>query len=169
MIIRKERAVRRFTATIKWTHTDGGIEAMGEETAAVDPPDDALTMIVVGIVSIVTFLAGFGLLAIGFDYFWIAFVVGFAGVMPLALGLLSYYRARGGATESRGVDEPDDALAQLRNRYARGELSEPEFERRVEGLLETEGLDVPERSSGRSDETAEGTVPADGDEVREID
>jgi uncharacterized membrane protein len=39
--------------------------------------------------------------------------------------------------DSRGTTN-DDALAALRDRYARGEIGEEEFERRLERLLETE-------------------------------
>ncbi|MCL7417214.1 MAG: SHOCT domain-containing protein [Halalkalicoccus sp.] len=43
-------------------------------------------------------------------------------------------------TESRSVPEStlDDPLAVLRERYARGEIGEEEFERRLDRLLETE-------------------------------
>jgi hypothetical protein len=41
-------------------------------------------------------------------------------------------------------DSPDDdPLDTLRDRYARGEIDEIEFERRLERLLETEDVDVP--------------------------
>jgi 3-hydroxyacyl-CoA dehydrogenase len=43
---------------------------------------------------------------------------------------------KGGTTES----ETEDALETLRDRYARGELTDEEFERRVERLLETESV-----------------------------
>lgn len=38
-------------------------------------------------------------------------------------------------------DESDDALVVLRNRYARGEISEQAFERRLEQLLATESIE----------------------------
>jgi len=58
---------------------------------------------------------------------------------------------------SPNPDETDDgtaeALATLRDRYARGNLSEPEFERRLERLLETESVDEARTHLDR-DETA---------------
>lgn len=51
-------------------------------------------------------------------------------------------------------DDDDDPLAILRERYARGELTEAEFERRVERLLETEGESAP----GESDSFPNGTA-----------
>jgi len=38
-------------------------------------------------------------------------------------------------------DKPDDALVVLRDRYARGEISEQAFEQRLERLLETESVE----------------------------
>jgi uncharacterized membrane protein len=47
--------------------------------------------------------------------------------------------------DARGVAESeaaeDDALAELRSRYARGELTDEQFERKLERLLETETLE----------------------------
>lgn len=46
------------------------------------------------------------------------------------------------ATDFTGTaDDADDPIAKLRDRYARGEIDEREFERRLEGLLETEDID----------------------------
>lgn len=47
---------------------------------------------------------------------------------------------RRASSSSGSTDQPptDDALAALRSRYARGEIGENEFERRLERLLETE-------------------------------
>lgn len=49
----------------------------------------------------------------------------------------------------------DGPLEELRTRYARGELTEQEFERRLERLLETEDMEVPERNRQRSYEEFE--------------
>ncbi|MFB6129594.1 MAG: SHOCT domain-containing protein [Salinigranum sp.] len=46
-------------------------------------------------------------------------------------------RNRTAADDREGADEPD-ALATLRDRYARGELSDEQFEAKLEALLETE-------------------------------
>jgi uncharacterized membrane protein len=44
--------------------------------------------------------------------------------------------------------EADSAVATLRERYARGELTDEEFERKLDRLLETEGLDDPDDQPG---------------------
>lgn len=98
-----------------------------------------LKQIVTGAVMGVTFLLAFGLMFAGFGFFWVVFVVGFAGVLPMALGLVQLYERRQEETED-GRNETEDALAALRQRYARGEISDVEFERRVERLLETESV-----------------------------
>ncbi|RLM56724.1 SHOCT domain-containing protein [Halobellus sp. Atlit-31R] len=96
--------------------------------------------------------------------FWLFFVVGYAVVVPL----VSLVRGRQrdgddrpvertrGAERSdeeshatgRGESETpvDDALDRLRDRYARGELSDEQFERKLEALLET---DTPENARER--------------------
>ncbi|KPN30422.1 hypothetical protein SY89_01155 [Halolamina pelagica] len=59
-------------------------------------------------------------------------IVGWFLVAPV-LAILTYY--------DDGSDAPagnDDPVATLRDRYARGELTESEFERRLDRLLETE-------------------------------
>jgi len=67
--------------------------------------------------------------------------VGFGGVMPMAVGLARYYDQREDDSETTAGE--DDALATLRERYARGELTDAEFERQVEQLLETEDVEAP--------------------------
>ena len=49
--------------------------------------------------------------------------------------------------------EEDDALQELRSRYARGELTDEQFERKLERLLETETLADVEEEANRSRET----------------
>ncbi|ELY58647.1 SHOCT domain-containing protein [Natronolimnohabitans innermongolicus] len=67
------------------------------------------------------------------------------------------------------VDGPEDALERLRVRYADGELSESEFERRLEVLLETETVaDVerylePTSPDGRSSDRGVGELEREPD------
>lgn len=60
------------------------------------------------------------------------------------------------ADSDAGATDPDDAVALLKRRYAAGDITEEEFERRVDDLLD---LDAALDSSGRSTER--------GDRVRE--
>lgn len=114
---------------------------------AVDD-DDGLEAVAAGAVTALTLLVAFGLLAAGVSWFWIVFPVGFGGGLPLAVGLARLYQredSEPSTDENRDEDVDDDALATLRERYARGELTDAEFERQVETLLETEpaeGTDV---------------------------
>jgi len=99
--------------------------------------EDDLETIAAGGVTMLTLTVAFGLLFAGVPWFWVAFPVGFGGLLPMAVGGARLYRRRQEA-DSQPASEADDALATLRERYARGELTEAEFERQVERLLETE-------------------------------
>ena len=99
---------------------------------------------VAGAVTALTLLVGFGLLAAGVSYFWLAFAVGFAGVLPMSVGAVQLCERR---QDEAGTAE-DDATDELRRRYARGEFTEAEFEQRVEKLIETEN----ETPAGRARE-----------------
>ncbi|RXK47291.1 SHOCT domain-containing protein [Halorientalis pallida] len=93
-----------------------------------------------GVVSLAVLAVGLGGLALGIDWAWIAFPVGYGGVLPLAV---SRARSRADTTGTAGTvdgttEAEDDALAALRRRYAEGEIDDVEFERRLERLLETE-------------------------------
>lgn len=108
--------------------------------------DDAdLESVVASAVTTLTLLVAFGLLAAGVSGFWLAFPVGFGGVLPLAVGLARLYQRGDSApsTADDGGEVEDDPIATLRERYARGELTDAEFERRVEKLIETESVDHP--------------------------
>jgi uncharacterized membrane protein len=51
--------------------------------------------------------------------------------------------------DSAATDSNEDALQTLRDRYARGELTDEQFERKLERLLETETLeDAEDRARG---------------------
>jgi uncharacterized membrane protein len=91
-------------------------------------------------------------LALGFPYFWVVFPVGFGGVMPVAMGLARLYQQREREPAVASSDE-DDAIAMLRDRYARGELTDEAFERQVTKLLETEDADSSRVTDTPLDET----------------
>jgi hypothetical protein len=99
----------------------------------------SLESVAAGVVMFLTLAIAFGLLALDVSYFWIAFPIGFGGGLPLAAGLVRWYESTD-EDSAASDDEQDKALADLRERYARGELSEAEFETRVERLLETESV-----------------------------
>lgn len=127
-----------------------------------DPAGDGdepspLEAIAAGTVTIITLGVAFGLLALGQSYFWVAFPVGFGGGMPLAIGLARWYDSQRNTNESTqvGHSETDTALAALRDRYARGELTDEEFEARVERLLETESVADAESFLERKAEISE--------------
>ncbi|QOS10830.1 DUF2078 family protein [Haloferax gibbonsii] len=128
---------------------------------AGDDEDSALEELVAGVVMGLIFLVGFGLLALGVSWFWIVFPVGFAGVLPAAIALVRIYESRrGGDADESLTTETEDALETLRRRYATGELSEEEFEAKVERLLETETVadarkTAESRRTTREDEATE--------------
>jgi uncharacterized membrane protein len=128
------------------------------------PAPDRLSIVVSTVVTGFTLTVAFGLLALGVESFWVAFVVGFGVVLPAAVGAVQYRARRestaGGADRSDSRDHTatagveDDALETLRNRYARGELTDAQFERKVERLLETEDDETshaPLDSGGETD------------------
>ena len=110
--------------------------------------------------------------------FWVIFVIGFAVVVPL-VSLLRGRDDDAGPDGSRrdgrddtervadaGAEEDvDSALDRLRDRYARGDLSEAQFERKLEALLETE---TPEDARERLDREAASDTHG-GDAAREFE
>ena len=72
---------------------------------------------------------------------------------PLILGLLGFAYLKADddpisqwlrSTDNTVTDPKEDALSVLRQRYARGEIDQGEFERRLNDLLETETVDQAE-------------------------
>ncbi|MFC4450966.1 SHOCT domain-containing protein [Halorussus aquaticus] len=73
------------------------------------------------------------------------FVLGFFIVVPLVALLgdsLPMVETDAEGVEVERETTPDDPVEQLRARYARGELTDAEFERRLERLLETEDVEA---------------------------
>ena len=113
-----------------------------------------------GVASMLVLTVGLAALFLGQSWFWVVFVVGFAGVVPL-VGVLSKDDEESGepSETSRDVDETTEesrteALETLRERYARGELTHEEFERKLEALMETESPEQAERRVEREREEA---------------
>ena len=62
-----------------------------------------------------------------------SFPVGFGGILPVSLGVPeSRHREQREASQRETESEGEAALAELQMRYARGEFTDEEFERRVE-------------------------------------
>lgn len=106
---------------------------------------------ITGVLAMLILGAGFLTMFAGLDAFWMIWVLGFAVLLPIVsilLGEDDEADDRGtdaGRTRRRAPDadpereaDEDDPLATLRGRYARGEIDEETFERKLEALLETE-------------------------------
>ncbi|MFW6376642.1 MAG: SHOCT domain-containing protein [archaeon] len=99
--------------------------------------------LLVPLIAVVTLPIGILLFVVGMETVAIAtFVIGWFLLVPV-LAIL-------GDTLSSETDESatgEDPLEVLRERYAKGEISESAFERQVEQLLATEDLDVGDVSA----------------------
>lgn len=109
----------------------------------MDGDPGPLVGLVASTVTVLTLAVAFGAMALGVEAFWVAFPVGFGGVMPLATGLAAYASSGDQAHDDTVGDDAaeedaESALSTLRERYARGELDEGELEERVETVLATE-------------------------------
>jgi hypothetical protein len=129
------------------------LERRTQWPTCVSNPTRGLPGVVAGVITLAVLTVAFGAMALGVPYFWVAFPVGFGVVLPVAVGLAGRFGASSAPTRTpapRSSDDGagpvadrdetthDEALQTIRGRYARGELDEVEFERRVERLLETE-------------------------------
>lgn len=105
-----------------------------------------------GIIALVILGLGFVGMVAGIEYFFVIWVLGFAVVLPI-LGILfgetdtdkEWDMNRERTTEDdHRTESTTDALTTLRDRYARGTLTDEMFERKLDRLLETES---PENAS----------------------
>ncbi|WP_459193356.1 SHOCT domain-containing protein [Halosimplex sp. J119] len=104
-----------------------------------------------GITAVVAILTlPVGLLAglfVGFEVAAVVFIVGWFLLTPLipivANEVWPAIRGRGSSSEGEAADaDADDPLGELKARYARGEIGDAEFERRMERLVEIEDVEV---------------------------
>jgi hypothetical protein len=141
---------------------------------AVDSPGDRLRENAVSVASMLVVGAGLLALFAGVSSFWLIFVLGFVVVVPLVALLFGDEKERAEWWDSWWGEESDweewfgtkedwfgststtaetdthpessgrDALETLRNRYARGDLTDEQFERKLERLLETDTIENAE-------------------------
>ena len=94
--------------------------------------------------------AGFVAMFAGFDYFFVIWIIGFSVLLPI-IAILS---GENGGNEddewtvedtqhaeshsSTASSSTQDALSTLRERYANGDLTDEQFERKLDRLLQTE-------------------------------
>ena len=133
---------------------------MSESDTAGDTEESPLEQIAAGVTMALIFLVAFGLLALDVAWFWVVFPVGFAGVLPAVIGLVRYYEQAAERDERDAADDTDDPLETLKRQYARGEIDEAEFERRLDGLLDSDSA----ADTAVDEPTPE---PADRETVRE--
>lgn len=115
---------------------------------------------ITGTAAILILGAGFLALFAGYEYFFLIWVFGYAVVLPLiAIHVgdrvvgerADTKRAPDGTPTSEVQTSTSEALALLRERYARGDLTDEQFERKLDRLLETE---TPERAQEWRDRIA---------------
>lgn len=95
-------------------------------------------LLVLAAITALTLVVAFGLLALDVEYFWIVFVLGFGVVLPTALGVVGVVWTNRESHDTRpAADDPRAPLDELHLQYARCEITDEEFERRVERLVET--------------------------------
>ena len=120
---------------------------MADPSALADKLEDVVAILTLGL----------GVLAVvlGVDHAWAIFVVGWLLVVPLidevGADVIGWLARR---TADRSEEE-FNPLATLQDRYARGELDEATFERRLERLLENETVEDVERRLERETVDAE--------------
>ena len=117
-----------------------------------------------GIVSTLVTAIWLGAMATGRDWWLAAMLVGYVAVVPITAILFGDEADRAewldGDSEQASADrsageEAETPLETLRRRYAEGELSEAQFERKLDQLLETETMEDAEAYSGRRERSVE--------------
>lgn len=98
---------------------------------------------------------------------WLAFMLfGYVVLVPITAMLFGdeedvreWWDGETSVGEDEETTDRDDALEELRARYARGELTEEQFERKLERLLETETLEDVEDEKRRGRKREGGKRP----------
>ncbi|MFW5935612.1 MAG: SHOCT domain-containing protein [Halolamina sp.] len=115
---------------------------------------------VTGIVSTVVTAVWLGAMFTGQEWWLAAMLVGYVAVVPVTAVLFGDEEDRAewfgendrSASEPAQHDEEETPLETLRRRYAEGELTEAQFERKLDQLLETETMEGAEAYARRERE-----------------
>ncbi|WP_226006908.1 SHOCT domain-containing protein [Natrinema salinisoli] len=137
------------------------IEGGGRERSA-DTPWARLRENASGVVSLLVTAVWLGAMFTGQEWWLAALLVGYIVVVPLAAILFDdeidgdewgddYTSTDESETTTAGDSDTRDALETLRERYAAGELTDDQFERKLERLLDTETLEDAERRTRERD------------------
>ncbi|NHN57770.1 MULTISPECIES: SHOCT domain-containing protein [Halorussus] len=114
------------------------------------------------VVAVVTLPLGtLSLFFVGWEVAMVVFVVGWFLLAPLIPIVGEELLPALGSAESEG--KTSDPLTELRGRYARGEIGDEEFERRVERLVATERIDL------NRDAAFDRSSSADADPQRDVE
>jgi hypothetical protein len=125
-----------------------------------------------GIIPLLVLGAGFVAMFLGLDNFYVIWILGFAVVVPIVAILFDkngereddewtpedtqYETEHDSTTTARSSSTAtQDALSTLRDRYANGDLTDEQFEQKLDRLLETETPESAEEWRERSTRTAE--------------
>lgn len=110
---------------------------MSSQSRLAEKLEDVTAILVLG--------AGLLALILGYDKWWAILALGWLVLVPLVdeVGdLVVEWRSERRSNASRTSEDAEpSALTTLQERYARGEIDDLEFERRLERLLETETVD----------------------------
>jgi hypothetical protein len=93
--------------------------------------------IVAGVTSVAVLAAAFGLLALDQWWFWIAFPIGYGGLVPLATAVAAQVWRGDDAARSERADDADP-VERVERAYVEGRLDEETFERELEAVLDEE-------------------------------
>lgn len=139
----------------------------------MDTGNADLTTIVATVVSMVTLALGFSLLALNVSSFWVVFPIGFGAVLPIAMNVAEDYEERNGEDSKESEEESnrkENALEELKRKFVDDEISEEEFERRVEKLVGTETVkDAKEYVERSGDETTSEKIDKRAEFEKETD
>jgi uncharacterized membrane protein len=128
----------------------------------------------VSVASILVLGAGFVAMFFEISWFWMIWVLGYTVFVPLLAITLGVDDEESEETAHDEREEPrtdtgSDALETLRDRYARGELTDEQFERKLERLLETETIEDLEDARRDLDDTTAPDVEFEDRTARSAD